>query len=107
MDPVKSSNLLGYDCDSLALERYSAFVAHYTSLTFDDGQMRTSSPYEGVNIAPLTAIEPVQINSSMELDATGDRGAGSEDAERSSTFRSAAKLQKLVGKLDYVSTLLS
>ena len=32
----------GYDCDSLALERYSAFVAHYL-LTFDDGQTRTSS----------------------------------------------------------------
>ena len=85
----------GYDCDSLALERYSAFVAHYLPHFRRWPNAHVELRTKSVNIAPLTAIE--RTNTIVaELDATGDRGSsGSEDAERSSTFRSSREIAKI------------
>ena len=77
--------------------------------TFDDGQMLTSSCTKSVNIAPLTAIEPVH-NAIVAWSLTPQviaGSSGSENTERSRRLEAAAKLQALVGESAYVSTLLS
>ena len=87
----------GYDCDSLALERYSAFVAHYLPHFRRWPNAYVELRTKSVNIAPLTAIEPVD-NAIVAWSLTPQVIAEAVEAKTPSVRRrleAAAKLQEL------------
>lgn len=87
----------GYDCDSLALERYSAFVRHYLPQFQKWPRAFVELRTKSVNISPLLDIEPMD-NVIVAWSLTPDRVAQAVEAKTPSIERRLAAAKQLQEK---------